>query len=127
VFMHDLAASQPSHVLDVGSGTGKVARALIERGLSVLGVEPDEAMAVVARRHGVRIELACFETWDSAGRTFEMLTAGHAWHWVDPVSGLGKVASVMRPGGTVALFWNYHPVEAPLGRGVRGGPCRVRA
>jgi SAM-dependent methyltransferase len=112
--MEDLAALGPTHTLDVGCGTGKVARALIEQGLRVLGVEPDEAMAAVARRHGVRVELASFETWEPSGRTFDLLTAGHAWHWVDPVSGLAKAASVVRAGGTVALFWNYHAIEARL-------------
>src|SRR3954454_24856542 len=83
-------------------------------GLRVLGVEPDEAMAAVARNHRIRVELARFETWDPAGRTFDLVTAGHAWHWVDPNSGLAKVASVLEPGGTVALFWNYHAVHASL-------------
>jgi SAM-dependent methyltransferase len=112
--MADLAALRPARALDVGCGTGKVARALIERGVPVLGVEPDEAMAAVARSHGVRVELARFETWGPAGRTFDLLTAGHAWHWVDPVAGLAKAASVVKPGGTVALFWNYHAVDASL-------------
>jgi SAM-dependent methyltransferase len=114
VFMDDLAALGPANVLDIGCGTGKVARALSERGLRVLGVEPDEAMAAVARSHGVHVELVRFETWDPAGRTFDLLTAGHAWHWVEPVLGLAKAASVMRPGGTVALFWNYHALDASL-------------
>ena len=114
VFMDDLAALRPTNTLDIGCGTGKVARGLLERGRRVLGVEPDEAMSAVARRHGVRVELARFETWDPAGRTFDLVTAGHAWHWVDPVSGLAKVASVLTPGGTIALFWNYHAVSASL-------------
>ena len=80
----DLVALGPGKVLDVGCGTGKVARALTDRGVDVLGVEPDERMARVARRHGIPVELASFETWDPAGRTFDLLTAGHAWHWVDP-------------------------------------------
>jgi SAM-dependent methyltransferase len=113
-FMDELAALEPTQVLDVGSGPGKVARALIDRGLRVLAVEPDEAMAAVARGHGVQVELARFETWDPAGRTFDLLTAGHAWHWVEPVSGLAKAASVMSPGGTAALFWNYHALDAVL-------------
>jgi SAM-dependent methyltransferase len=113
-FMDDLAALEPTHVLDVGCGTGKVARALMDRGLRVLAVEPDEAMAAVARSHGVQVENARFETWDPGGRTFDLLTAGHAWHWVDPVSGLAKAASVMSRGGTVALFWNYHALDAVL-------------
>jgi SAM-dependent methyltransferase len=100
--------------LDVGCGTGKVARALIERGVAVLGVEPDERMARVARSHGVHIEVASFEVWDPAARTFDLLTAGHAWHWVDPAIGLAKAASVLNTGGTAALFWNYHALDECL-------------
>jgi len=88
--------------------------------LSVLGVEPDEAMAVVARNHAIRVELARFETWDPAGRTFDVVTAGHAWHWVDPNFGLAKVASVLNPGGAVALFWNCQAVDACLAEAFDG-------
>jgi SAM-dependent methyltransferase len=114
VFIDDLVALGRTSAVDVGCGTGKVARPLMQRGLQVLGVEPDEAMAAVARRHGIPLEVARFETWDAAGRTFDLLTAGHAWHWVDPVAGLAKAASVLVPGGTVALFWNYHVLDASL-------------
>ena len=113
-FIDDLAARGPTHVLDVGCGTGKVARALLDRGLRVLGVEPDEAMAAVASTHGVPVEQARFESWDPAGRTFDLLTAGHAWHWIDPAVGLEKAASVTTPGATVALFWNYHALDPPM-------------
>ena len=81
------------------------------RGLPVLGVEPDARMAEVARRHQVPVEVASFESWEPAGRTYDLLTAGHSWHWVDPAIGLAKAASLVVPGGTVALFWNYHVVE----------------
>ena len=104
-------SGRPSNALDVGCGTGKVARALMGRGLPVLGVEPDGRMAEVARRHQVPVEVASFESWEPAGRTYDLLTAGHSWHWVDPAIGLAKAASVVVPGGTVALFWNYHVVE----------------
>jgi len=107
----DLAASRPSAVLDVGCGTGKAAVALAERGLSVLGVEPDERMAEVALGHGVPVEVAEFETWDAAGRRFDLVTCADAWHWIDPARGIPKAAEVLRPGGTLARFWNYHLLE----------------
>ena len=110
----DLVGLQVTDVLDVGCGTGKVARALIERGVAVLGVEPDERMARVARAHGVQVEVARFEVWDPAARTFDLLTAGHAWHWVDPTIGLPKAASVLKAGGTAALIWNYHALDESL-------------
>jgi len=109
----ELLSGCPSNALDVGCGTGKVARALMERGLPVLGVEPDARMAEVARRHHVPVEVASFESWEPAGRTYDLVTAGHSWHWVDPAIGLAKAASIVVPGGTVALFWNYHVVEEP--------------
>ena len=42
---------------DVGCGTGLAARLVAERGVKVLGVEPDERMAHVARRHGIEQQL----------------------------------------------------------------------
>jgi hypothetical protein len=69
----DLAALEPMQVLDVGCGTGKAAVSLARRGLSVLGVDVDERMADVARRHGIAVEVAAFESWDDAGRQFDLL------------------------------------------------------
>ena len=106
----DLLSGGAANALDVGCGTGKVAASLMERGVAVLGIEPDARMAAVARRHRVPVEQVPFESWDPAGRTYDLLTAGHSWHWVDPVVGLAKAAAVVVPGGTVALFWNYHVV-----------------
>lgn len=102
----DLVALRPGEVLDVGCGTGKAARQLVEGGLTVLGVEVDPQMAAVARRHGVNVEIASFEAWPSAGRRFDLITCAQAWHWVDPNVGVPKAARALRPGGTLALFWN---------------------
>ncbi|WP_375475040.1 class I SAM-dependent methyltransferase [uncultured Jatrophihabitans sp.] len=102
----ELLGRGPRDALDVGCGTGKAARLLAARGLPVLGVEIDPAMAEVARAHGIEVEVGAFETWDNAGRRFDLLTCGQAWHWVDPARGAAKAREVVRPGGTVALFWN---------------------
>ena len=104
--VRDLLAGGPADILDVGCGTGKVARLLVGPGRRVLGVEPDRRMAAVARGHGIDIEVGTFETWDDAGRRFDLLTSGTAWHWVDPVAGAAKAAKVLRSGGGFAAFWN---------------------
>jgi SAM-dependent methyltransferase len=100
-----MAASPGPEILDVGCGTGIAARQFQALGALVLGVEPDSRMADFARGTGVATEVAAFEDWDSAGRHFDAVIAGQAWHWVDPVAGAAKAAQVLRPGGRIALFW----------------------
>jgi SAM-dependent methyltransferase len=107
-----IIAASPGHdVLDVGCGTGIEARQFQAAGCTVLGVEPDGRMAEFARRTGVKAEVATFETWDPAGRAFDAVIAGTAWHWVDPSAGAAKAAQVLRPGGRLAPF--HHVFQSP--------------
>jgi SAM-dependent methyltransferase len=106
-----VAASPGSDILDVGCGTGIEARQFQAAGSKVLGVEPDARMAHFARHTGVEVEVATFEAWDAAGREFDAVIAGTAWHWVDPVAGAAKAARVLRPGGRLAPF--HHVFQTP--------------
>jgi SAM-dependent methyltransferase len=111
-----LLTTGPVSVLDVGCGTGIAARLLMARGCDVLGLEPDPRMAAVARRRGVPVEEGTIEEWSAGDRRFDLLTAGQAWHWVDPQRGPRRAAAVLRPGGRVGLFWNqaqHHPSVRP--------------
>jgi SAM-dependent methyltransferase len=109
-----VAESPGSEVLDVGSGTGIVARQLQAAGCRVLGVEPDSRMAGFARQTGVHVAVSTFEAWDPAGREFDAVVAGQAWHWIDPVTGAAKAARVLRPAGLLALFWHTYQLPTAL-------------
>lgn len=109
-------AGRPIEVLDVGCGTGIAARQFEARGCSVVGVEPDERMAAVARRRGLDVVTGRFENWDSGGRIFDLLTAGQSWHWVEPFEGARRAGQVLRSGGRIALFWNYGAPDPELQR-----------
>jgi SAM-dependent methyltransferase len=109
-----VAESPGPDVLDVGSGTGIVARLFQLAGCQVLGVDPDARMADLAREHGLEVEVAKFEDWEPAGRQFDVVVAGQAWHWVDPVAGAAKAVQALRPGGRLAVFWNAFQFPADM-------------
>ncbi len=103
-------------VLDVGIGTGVSARPFRAAGCRVLGVEVDARMAAFARQDGFDVEAAKFEDWEAEGRTFDLIIAGTAWHWIDPAAGARKAAQLLRPNGRLAAFWNVAQPPPDLAR-----------
>ena len=81
-----IGESRGLDVFDVGTGTGVAAPHFQAAGCRVLGVDVDARMAGFARRTGLAVEMATFEEWDPAGRTFDTVIAGQARHWVDPLA-----------------------------------------
>ncbi|GAA3343843.1 class I SAM-dependent methyltransferase [Amorphoplanes nipponensis] len=106
-----VAGSPGPDVLDVGCGTGIAARQFQAAGCTVLGVEPDARMAAFARNRGLPVEVAAFEDWEPAGRTFDTVIAAQSWHWIDPAAGAAQAARVLRPSGRLAVFG--HVFEPP--------------
>jgi SAM-dependent methyltransferase len=98
--------------VEVGAGTGKATVLFAGRGIRLTCVEPDPRMAAVLRRNvrdfpDVTVADGPFETWrPPAGARPRLLISAQAWHWVDPALRWDKAASVLTPGGTIALWWN---------------------
>jgi len=101
-----VASSPGPDMLDIGCGTGIAARQFQAAGLRVLGLDIDPRMAAFARHRGLEVEVAKFEDWDPAGRTFDAVIAAQTWHWIDPVAGAAKAAQLLRPHGRLAVFRN---------------------
>lgn len=107
----DLVAARPRRALDVGCGTGKAALLLAARGVDVLGLEPDPAMAAIARWHGLTVQESTFESWTAPAGGFDLLTFAQSWQYMDPVQAAPRIVASLNPGGLVARFWNYHVLE----------------
>jgi SAM-dependent methyltransferase len=120
-----VAESPGADLLDVGCGTGIEARQFRAAGCRVLGVDPDARMAAFARRSGIDVEVTTFEEWEPAGRTFDAVVSGQAWHWVDPVAGPAKAAGVLRPGGLLAVFAHVFQPPAAVADALADGLRRV--
>jgi SAM-dependent methyltransferase len=98
-------------VLEVGAGTGKATALFAQRGAAVLALEPDPAMAAVARRScaawpDVEVLEQEFEHWQPAGERFALLASAQAWHWIAPATRYERAYAALAPGGLVAAFWN---------------------
>jgi SAM-dependent methyltransferase len=102
-------------VLDLGAGTGKLTRALLERGLEVIAVEPaDEMRATLAAAMPEALALAgTAESIPLPDSSVDAITVAQAWHWVDPAVALPEAARVLRPGGTLGLVWNRRDERVP--------------
>ncbi|MCZ7588845.1 MAG: class I SAM-dependent methyltransferase [Gaiella sp.] len=96
------------HVLDVATGTGLVAAALLEREFRVTGLDQSTEMLARAReRFGGRVELveASADELPFPDATFDHLTFTYLLRYVDdPGATLRELARVVRPGGTVAML-----------------------
>ncbi|GAA0407104.1 class I SAM-dependent methyltransferase [Streptomyces luteireticuli] len=99
--------------LEVGAGTGKATRAFAARpGVTLTCLEPDPRMAAVlsrtcAGRPHVTVVETDFETWRPPDRhRFDLLLSAQAWHWTAPEVRWSLARENLRPGGTIALFWN---------------------
>lgn len=92
-------------VLDLGAGTGKLTSVLLDLGLEVVSVEPDDAM----RAHVDPRALALSGTAEDVpvqDGTVDAVVVGQAWHWFDQDAAMASVRRVLRPGGTLGLLWN---------------------
>lgn len=106
--------AEAREVADVGAGTGKLARALVERGLAVHAVEPDtEMLDELARRvPAARRHVGGAEELPFPDASLDAVLVGQAWHWVDTGRAVPEVRRVLRAGGRLALLWNTVVADA---------------
>ncbi|MCU1530421.1 MAG: hypothetical protein JWP75_4184 [Frondihabitans sp.] len=103
------------HVVDLGAGTGKLTRLLLERVDRVTAVEPSEGMRkqLIRAVPTAQILPGSAERLPLDGESFDAVLAAQAWHWVDPARAVPEVARVLKPGGTLGLIWNMRDESVP--------------
>jgi SAM-dependent methyltransferase len=103
-----LTGPPPRDVVDLGAGTGKLTRSLVELGHRVTAVEPlpemlDHLRAAVL---GAAAVLGTAEVIPLAEDSADVVIAAQAFHWFDHDRALPEIARVLRRGGHLALVWN---------------------
>jgi demethylmenaquinone methyltransferase/2-methoxy-6-polyprenyl-1,4-benzoquinol methylase len=103
-----------ARVLDVATGTGAIARALVRRyGCRVLGVDQSPQMLDGARERigtagladRIELRLGSAEELDLEEGSFDALTAGYLLRYLDdPQKTVRRLLRLVRPGGPFALL-----------------------
>jgi SAM-dependent methyltransferase len=100
---------------DVGAGTGISSRMLADRGVRVLAIEPNAAMAAAATPHQlVRFVCGTAEATTLTDRSVDLVLCAQAFHWFRPTEALREFARVLRRSGRVALVWNILDQRDPV-------------
>jgi len=116
---------EQGRILEIGPGTGQATMPLARRGFSILGLELGDRMARIARRNlhcfpDVEIRNVAFEDWTPEPEAFDMVLAATAFHWIPGRVAWPRCAKVLKPGGHLALLWNFPRVpDTELSRELR--------
>ena len=107
-----------SSVLEVGAGTGKLTRVLVDEFAVVVAVEPDPAMRAlfVTRCGRAALVAGSAEELPVMGSAVDGVFVAEAFHWFHHRRALAEFARVLRPRGSLVLMWNRpagHP-EPPI-------------
>jgi SAM-dependent methyltransferase len=95
-------------VLDLGAGTGKLTTRLVERGLTVIAVDPIAEMLEMLRTAlpDTPALLGSAEQIPWPDNAVDAVLVAQAWHWFDQERAVAEIARVLRPGGRLGVLWN---------------------
>jgi SAM-dependent methyltransferase len=102
-------------VFDLGAGTGKLSRLLVETGARVVAVEPVEEMRRLLKTvAGVQALAGTAEAIPLPDASADACTIAQAFHWFEPDAALAEIHRVLRPDSALALLWNRLDEADPL-------------
>ncbi|MFN5665669.1 class I SAM-dependent methyltransferase, partial [Bradyrhizobium sp.] len=104
-------------VVDLGAGTGKFTRLLLQHlpaTTRLVAVEPvAEMSAKLAQEARVEVINTRADAIGLATGSVDLVTCAQSFHWFDNEASVAEIARLLHPGGTLALVWNNRDDRAP--------------
>lgn len=103
---------EKSNVLEIGIGTGQATLPFLELGCSVTAVELGRNLAEYSKAKfsvfdNLHIINNDFIKTDLPNGFYDLVFCATAFHWLPKEEAYNKIKNILKPGGTVALFWNH--------------------
>lgn len=97
------------HLVDLGTGTGSLARGFATRGCRVIGIDPAEDMLAQAMQLDqdasvdIDYKVATAEDTGLPANSADVVTAGQCWHWFDRPAATREITRILHPGGQLLI------------------------
>ena len=103
-----LGVTASAVAVDLGAGTGKFTKLLVQSGAEVIAVEPIDAMRGQLARSlpEVRALAGSAEAIPLDTASVDALVCAQAFHWFATDAALAEIHRVLKPGGRLGLVWN---------------------
>lgn len=115
-------------IVEVGPGTGQATKDLLARGATVHAIEIGPAMAATLRANlptdRLRVSVGDFEKLQLPKASADAAFSATAYHWISPASQIDRPATILRPGGVVAIV-DLIQVDSPADRGFFAAPQSI--
>ena len=102
----DAGLNRGDCVADFGAGTGIFTRMLVDRGLVVSAIEPNESMRKLAGVPEAHWIDGTFEASQLATASQRWAVAAQAFHWAVPTRTLPEIRRILRPQTLFTVLWN---------------------
>jgi len=101
-------------VLEVGAGTGQATDLFVQGDFRFDLLEvSDEQVTFLKQKYGgnprIAIKKDYFEQYEAETK-YDLIYSATAFHWVDSAVGYPKAWEMLKPGGTLAVFWHMSSV-----------------
>ncbi|MCQ1530482.1 class I SAM-dependent methyltransferase [Lutispora saccharofermentans] len=98
--------------LEIGIGTGQATLSILQTGCKVTAVELGNNLAEYVKQKfmtfsNFEVKNVDFESFISGQNQYDIIYSATAFHWIPQDLGLTKAHGLLKPGGTIALFWNH--------------------
>ncbi|BAY07074.1 class I SAM-dependent methyltransferase [Calothrix sp. NIES-2098] len=107
------------NIVDLGTGTGTLARGFATRGAKVIGIDPSVSLVEQAKQLDqaaqvqVEYRIATAENTGLPDASVDVVTAGQCWHWFDRPRAVQEVKRILRADGYIAIaHFDWIPLKA---------------